>query len=92
LFCRQGEHRKQFNHYFDYHIRHFPSRRHPRIDLQTIREILQALEKVKQRIVARRNPTGSLPRSYIIRKSSEGQIRGTYSKERVNSGKQYACW
>ena len=60
LFCRQGEHRKQFNQYFDDDVRHRRSRRDARIDLQTLEEIPQALEKVDQGIVTRRNSTGSL--------------------------------
>ena len=56
----QGKNRKQFNHYFDDDIRHYRSGRDHRVDLQTLQEVPQALEKVKQRIVTRRNPTGGL--------------------------------
>ena len=52
LFRGQGKHRKQFNHYFDDDIRHYRSGRDHRIDLQTLQEVPQALEKVEQRIVA----------------------------------------
>ena len=92
LLCRQGKHRKQFDHYFDNNIRHNRSRRDRRIDLQTLQEVPQALEKVKQRIVARRNPTGSLARSYVTRELLEEHIRGTYVKECINPSKQRACW
>ena len=56
----QGKHRKQFNHYFDDDIRHYRSGRDHRVNLQTLQEVPQALEKVEQRIVTRRNPTGGL--------------------------------
>ena len=78
LFRGQGKHRKQFNHYFDDHICHHRSRRDRRINLQTLQKTPQALEKVEQRIVTRRNPTGSLACSYITGRAFEGYIRKTY--------------
>jgi hypothetical protein len=46
LFGRQGKHREQFNHYLNDYIRHYRSGWHRRIDLETLEEIPQALEKV----------------------------------------------
>jgi hypothetical protein len=46
LLCRQGKHRKYFNHYFDNDIRHYRSRWDRRIDLQALQEIPQALEEI----------------------------------------------
>ena len=92
LFRGQGKHREQFNDYFDDDIRHYRSRRDRRIDLQTLQEIPQALEKVEQRIVTRRNPISSLACSYITGKPFEGHIRGTYIKKCTNPSKQRACW
>ena len=47
LFCRQGKHREQLDHYLDDDIRHYWSGRDRRIDLQTLEEIPQALEEVE---------------------------------------------
>ena len=67
LFGREGKYREQFNHYLDDDICHYLSGRDCRIDLETLEEIAQALEKVEQRIVTRRNPTGSLACLYVRR-------------------------
>ena len=84
LFRGQGKHREQFNHNFDDDIRYYRSGRDPRIDLQALQEIPQALEEVEQCIVTRRNPTGSLVCSYITGESFEWHIRGTYIKKCIN--------
>jgi hypothetical protein len=60
LFGREGKYREQFNHYLDDDICHYRSGWHCRIDLETLEEIAQALEKIEQRIVTGCDPTGSL--------------------------------
>jgi hypothetical protein len=47
-----------------------------RIDLETLEEIPQALEKVQEGIVTRRDPTGGLANSFITREPIKERIRG----------------
>jgi hypothetical protein len=80
LFGREGKHRQQLNHYLDDDICHYRSGGDCRIDLETLEEIAQALEKIEQRVVTRRNPTGSLACLYVrrelIRDSRDVQLGG----------------
>ena len=92
LFSGQGKHRKQFNHYFNDDIRDDRSERDCRIDLQTLEEIPQTLEKIEQGVVTRRNPTCSLERSYVTGEQLEEHIQGTYIKKCIDPSKQQACW
>ncbi len=52
LLRSQGKHRKQFDHYFYDHLRHYLSGWNRRIDLQTLQELPQALEQLEKSIVA----------------------------------------
>ena len=61
----QGKHRKQFNHYFYDDLHHHGSGGSRHIDLQTLKEVAQALEQFEKGIVARCNPTSSLSYQYI---------------------------
>jgi len=67
----QGKYRKQFDHYFDYDVRQYRTRRNHRIDLHTLEEVPQTLEQLEKGIVARCNPTGGLAYPFIARNPVE---------------------
>jgi hypothetical protein len=47
----QGEDGQQFNHYFDDDICHLVGVRNPGIDDETLKEIADALEEVKESVI-----------------------------------------
>jgi hypothetical protein len=63
-----------------------------RIDLQTFEEIPQALEKVQEGIVTRRDPTGGLSNSFITREPIKERNKGTNREEDIDSNEQCLCW
>ena len=68
LFGREGKHREQFHHYLDDDISHHRSGRDCRINLETLKEIAQAVKKIEQCVVTRCNPSGSLACLYVKKK------------------------
>ena len=63
-----------------------------RIDLQTLEEITQAIEKVQEGIVTRRDHTGGLGNSFITNELIKERIKGTDREENIDSNEQCFCW
>ena len=51
LFRRKGEDRQKFNHDFDDDICHLMGGRNPGIDNETLKEIADTLEEVKESVI-----------------------------------------